>query len=94
MKSATTQRLDSCPKCGNALEATVRVYLSEVVIEPVDGKLVIVSSVDSSKAIGCEVDYYCANECGEVDGAIQAMAEKHKTGWPGTIELDGGVYSS
>lgn len=43
MKAATHDRIDSCPTCGETIEASLKVYLDGVVIERVPGGVAIIT---------------------------------------------------
>ena len=91
IKSATSQRLDSCPECGAPVEASVTVYLGGLVIEPQhDGSGSRVSDwTDQSKAIGAEVRWYCQNDHDLTDALFDLFGCE-----PLYVTLDGGEYST
>ena len=77
-------KIDKCPECGEPIEASVKVYLDDVVVE--DGK--IVSFTDSSAlALGVELTLYCASDH---EGAISDAVED----WPNAITLNGVRYGT
>ena len=56
----------TCPACGERLEATVKLYLTDLVIE--HGK--IVSFDVQSEGIGADLSLYCANDHTDIEGAL------------------------
>jgi hypothetical protein len=63
MKAATATRIDSCPKCGEKIEATFKVYAEDVVIEKRGDEVLVVSATDASEFLGVDVDFYGPNDC-------------------------------
>lgn len=58
------KRLDTCPECGEPIEVTVKVYLTDVVIVgSTDGPSVptVIEAYDQSKFIGADTAFYCTN---------------------------------
>lgn len=76
--------ISDCPVCGEPIEATVKVYLSDVVVK--DGK--IVSFHDSSEGgLGVELNLYCPNDH---EGDIAEAVGDH----PSAVTLNGTTYQT
>jgi hypothetical protein len=91
IKSATSQRLDSCPECGGPLEASVTVYLGGLAFAPTyDGSGArIIEWDDQSKSIGAEVRWYCQNDHDVTDTLFDLFGCE-----PLSVDIDGGAYST
>jgi hypothetical protein len=77
--------LKKCPTCGEPIEATLKVYLSDVVIDD-DGTIKSFGDASASH-LGAELSLYCENDHEvEIADAVE--------NWPSTVTLNGVEYAT
>lgn len=75
---------DTCPVCGDRLEATVRFYLGNVVLD----EAAQLKSFDVDYQLGGHIELYCAQGHDDIEGVFpHPSGEKNRLAFPTKIDV-------